>query len=172
MPTVSELVEYVDGQDHVLGVVTRADAVRHSLPHRIAATICHDRAGRILVLRRSERLTRFPGHYDVLVGGAVGVGESYEDAATRELTEELGLRLTVRFMFKFFHRNSAGPVWMGVHEALVANHPLAPDPAEISWHGWLTIAETDVLVNQPRFAPGGREAMRRYRDHRSQSAPP
>ncbi|TCJ33985.1 NUDIX domain-containing protein [Parafrankia sp. BMG5.11] len=169
---MSELVEHVDGQDHVLGVVTRGDAVRQSLPHRIAATICRDGAGRILVLRRSERLTRFPGHYDVLVGGAVGVGESYEDAAARELTEELGLRLPVRFMFKFFHRDATGPVWMGVHEALVVNHPLAPDPEEISWHGWLTSAETDAVVNRPRFAPGGREAMYRYQEHRNRPATP
>lgn len=78
---MSELVEYVDEHDCVLGVVERGEAVRRSWPHRIATTICRDRVGRILVLRRAETLSRFPGYYDVMVGGAVDVGESYEEAA-------------------------------------------------------------------------------------------
>ncbi|MDP4512012.1 NUDIX domain-containing protein [Nonomuraea turcica] len=47
-------------------------------------------------------MSRFPGYYDVMVGGAVGVGvgESYEEAAVRELAEELGVRVPVRFLFK------------------------------------------------------------------------
>lgn len=39
-----------------------------------------------------------------MVGGAVNVGESYEQAAVRELTEELGVRVPVRFLFKFLCR--------------------------------------------------------------------
>ncbi len=96
---MSELVEHVDEHDRVLGVVERDEAVRQNRPHRIAATICRDREGRILVRRRAGTLSRFPGYYDVMVGGAVG--ESYEAVAARELTEELGVRAPVRFLFKF-----------------------------------------------------------------------
>ncbi|WP_329302097.1 NUDIX domain-containing protein [Streptomyces sp. NBC_00659] len=156
-----ELVEHVDEHDHVLGVVERDEAVRENWPHRIATTICRDRQGRILVLRRAETLSRFPGHYDVMVGGAVGVGESYEEAAARELSEELGVRMPVRFMFKFLCQEGISPVWFGVHEAVVTE-PLAPDPGEIAWQGWLTEAELCEVVDQRLFVPGGREALRRY----------
>jgi 8-oxo-dGTP pyrophosphatase MutT (NUDIX family) len=158
---VSELVEHVDEHDHVLGVVERGEAEHEGWPHRIAATICRDLEGRILALRRSEAHPRFPGYYDVLVGGAVGVGESYEEAAARELSEELGVRVPVRFMFKFLCREGFSPVWLGVHEAVVTD-PLAPDPGEIGWQGWLTEAELCEAVDQWLFVPGGREALRRY----------
>lgn len=113
------------------------------------------------MLRRSETLSRFPGHYDVLVGGAVNVGESYEDAATRELAEELGIRSPVRFRFKFLCREGISPIWLGVHEAIITTS-LVPDPGEIASYGWLTEAELrEVLECQP-FVPGGLEALRRY----------
>ncbi|GGJ27886.1 hypothetical protein GCM10010121_044030 [Streptomyces brasiliensis] len=145
----------------MLGIVERDEAVREGCPHRIAATICRDRAGRILALRRSDTLSRFPGYYDVLVGGAVDVGESYEEAAAREVSEELGVRVPVRFMFKFLCREGISPVWFGVHEAVVTD-PLVPDPDEIAWQDWLTQAELCEVVDQWIFVPGGREALRRY----------
>ncbi|MBO1332584.1 NUDIX hydrolase [Streptomyces sp. VRA16 Mangrove soil] len=158
---MSELVEHVDEYDRVVGVVERGEAEREGWPHRIATTICRDRAGRILVLRRSETHPRFPGYYDVMVGGAAGVGEPYEEAAARELSEELGVRVPVRFLFKFLCREGISPIWLGVHEAIVPE-ALVPDPDEIDWQDWVTVAELHESVDQWRFVPGGREALRRY----------
>ncbi|WND40537.1 NUDIX domain-containing protein [Streptomyces sp. BB1-1-1] len=46
-----------------------------------------------------------------MVRGAVDVDESYEEAAARELSEELGVRVSVRFMSKLLcQRRSA---WLG-----------------------------------------------------------
>ncbi|MBD0741687.1 NUDIX hydrolase [Streptomyces sp. CBMA152] len=158
---MSELVEHVDEHDRVLGVVERDEAVRENWLHRIAATICRDRDGRIAVLRRTETLSQFPGYYDVLVGGAVNVGESYEAAAARELAEELGVRVPVRFLFKFLCREGISPIWLGVYEAVVSQ-ALVPDSGEIDWQGWMTVAELREVVDDWCFVPGGREALRRY----------
>jgi 8-oxo-dGTP pyrophosphatase MutT (NUDIX family) len=158
---VSELVDHVDEHDHVVGTATRAEAERENWPHRIAVTICRDRERRILVLRRSDTHPRFPSHYDALVGGAVNAGESYEEAAARELSEEQGIHVPVRFLFKFLWQQGIGTVWLGVHEAVVTE-PLVPDPDEIAWQGWLTEAELSDVVDQWLFVPGGREALRRY----------
>ncbi|WP_438295915.1 NUDIX hydrolase [Streptomyces sp. HUAS TT7] len=165
---MSELVEHVDEHDRVLGIVERDEAVRENWLHRIAATICRDREGRILVLRRAETLSRFPGYYDAMVGGAVDVGESYQEAAVRELAEELGVRVPVRFLFKLLFREGISPIWLGVHEAVVSE-TLVPDPSEIDWHGWLTMGELREVVDQWCFVPGGREALRRYLESGSDS---
>ncbi|MYW50312.1 NUDIX domain-containing protein [Streptomyces sp. SID8376] len=158
---MSELVEHVDECDRVLGVVERGEAEREGWPHRIATTICRDRTGRILVLRRSETHPRFPGYYDVMVGGAVDVGESYEEAAARELSEELGVRVPVHFLFKFLCRKGISPIWLGVHEAVVPE-ALIPDSGEICWQDWMTVAELREVVDEWCFVPGGREALRQY----------
>jgi ADP-ribose pyrophosphatase YjhB (NUDIX family) len=67
--------------------------------------VCHDGGGRILLARRSARARDEPGTWDC-GAGALEFGESFEDAVTREVTEEyataplaidlLGVRNVVR----------------------------------------------------------------------------
>lgn len=160
---VDELVERVDDQDRVLGsVVSRRQAVREGWLHRVAVTVCRDERGRILVHRRSEGLSRFPGFYEVVVGGAVDAGESYEEAAARELAEELGVRvLPPRLLFTFLNRSGLSPHWLGVHEAVVPD-AVAADADEVAWHGWLSEPELRSALLEWRFTPDSHEAFSRY----------
>jgi isopentenyldiphosphate isomerase len=149
---MDEWVEQVDERDRVLGVVPRSEAVRRGLLHRVAVTVCRDAGGRILVHRRSQRLSRFPGLHEVAVGGAVAVGESYEDAAVRELAEELGVRAQVRPVTRFLNRSGLSPHWLALHEAVI---PLAvsPDPDEVAWHDWLPESELFAFMERQSFTP-------------------
>jgi 8-oxo-dGTP pyrophosphatase MutT (NUDIX family) len=159
---MGESVERVDEYDRVVAVVDRAEAIEEGWLHRIAVTVCRDPGGRILVHRRPDDVSRFPGQYNWLLGGAVAVGESYEEAAARELAEELGVFGTpVRFVFKFLCRGEISPYWLGVHEAVLTG-ALVPDPAEIAWHGWLDEGELVEAVGRGRFVSDGVEALRRY----------
>ncbi|MFI8088275.1 NUDIX hydrolase [Streptomyces sp. NPDC086080] len=161
MCVVDESVERVDGQDRVLGVVSRREATREGWLHRVAVTVCRDDRGRILVHRRSEQVSRFPGLYEVEVGGAAHVGESYEQAAGRELAEELGIRALPRLLFTFINRSGLSPHWLGVHEAVVPD-AVVPDPDEVAWHGWLTEPELGSALLEWRFTPDSHEAFSRY----------
>ncbi|MEU8034621.1 NUDIX domain-containing protein [Streptomyces sp. NPDC049099] len=154
-------MERVDCQDRVLEVATRRQAVREGWLHRIAATVCRDQRGRILVHRRSEQLSRFPGLYEVMVGGAVDVGESYEQAAARGLAEELGIRGLPRLLFTFINRSGLSPHWLGVHESVVPD-TVTPDPDEVAWHGWLTEPELHSALLEWRFTTDSHEAFSRY----------
>ena len=163
---VDELVERVDGRDRVLGVVSRRHATLERWLHRVAVTMCRDDRGRILVHRRSEQLSRFPGLYEVVVGGAVGIGESYEQAAARELGEELGVRALPRLLFTFLNRSGLSPHWLGVHEAVVPD-AVVPDPDEVAWHGWLTEPELRSALLEWHFTPDSHETFSRYLRFRS-----
>jgi 8-oxo-dGTP pyrophosphatase MutT (NUDIX family) len=158
---MDEMVEQVDDQDRVLRVVGRRDAISNGWLHRVATTVCRDGHGRILIHRRSEGLARFPGHHEVMVGGAVGVGESYEAAAIRELGEELSVRVPVRLLFKYLNRSGLSPHWLGVHEAVIPD-VLAPDPREVAWYDWLTESEVRQALQGWRFTPDSRDAFDRY----------
>ncbi|MBR8641829.1 NUDIX domain-containing protein [Streptomyces tuirus] len=157
---MAELVERVDEQDRVLGVVDRDEAIRRGWLHRVATTVCRDPRGRVLVYRRPEHASRFPGHYDWLFGGGVEVGETYQEAAARELAEELGVRVPVRFVFKFLCRGAISPYWLGVHEAVVSE-AVVPDPGEVAWCGWLGAQEFQEALRRWTFVPDGLEALRR-----------
>jgi isopentenyldiphosphate isomerase len=161
MKSYGELVERVDEGDRVVGVVDREAAVREGWMHRIARTVCRDPGGRFLVYRRAGGVRRFPGYFDVMFGGGVGVGESYTAAASRELEEELGVSVPVRFLFKFRCEGVLGRYWLGVHEAVIAGE-LSADPEEVAWLGWLTLAELERSVDEQVYVPDGLVALRRY----------
>ncbi|MFF2123986.1 NUDIX hydrolase [Streptomyces olivochromogenes] len=158
---MGEMVERVDEQDRTLGVVDRGEAIRRRWLHRVATTVCRDPDGRILVHRRPDHVSRFPGQYDWLVGGAVGVGETYPAAASRELAEELGVHTPTRFLFKYLCRGVISPYWMGVHET-VLDQPVVPDASEIAWHAWLTPVELRAAMHDTDFVPDARDAFDRY----------
>ncbi|MEU1179899.1 NUDIX domain-containing protein [Streptomyces sp. NPDC005820] len=159
---MAELVDRVDEQDRVLGVVDRAEAIRRRWLHRIATIVCRDADGRFLVHRRPDRASRFPGHYNWMLGGAADAGESYEEAATRELSEEVGVCAAPRLVLTFLCEGVISPYWLGLHEVVITE-PIRPDLEEIAWHDWLTEGELEALVRRREFVPDAREAFDRYR---------
>lgn len=167
---MGEVVERVDEQDRVRGVVDRAEAVRQGWLHRIATVVCRDGDGRILVHRRPDDSPRFPGRSNWLFGGAVDVGESYEEAAARELSEELGVHATPRFLLKFLCAGAVSPYWLALHEVVITTS-ITPDTGEVAWHDWLTEAELESFARRPEFVPDAREALAHYRNMTWQAGP-
>lgn len=158
---MGELVDRVDEQDRVLGVVDRGEAIKHHWLHRVATIVCRDEEGRVLVHRRAADMSRFPGQYNFMIGGGAEAGESYEKAAARELTEELGVRAPVQFAFKYLCRGEISPYWLGVHDAVISTD-ITPDPDEISWHAWVTEDELREMARRPTFVADSVEALDRY----------
>jgi HAD superfamily hydrolase (TIGR01509 family) len=79
-------VIWVDEDDNELGVIPREKAHREGLLHRIAVIYLTRKDGQILI---QERIS---GRLDHSSAGHVDPGESYLQAAQRELEEELGIK--------------------------------------------------------------------------------
>ncbi|HEX3784025.1 MAG TPA: NUDIX domain-containing protein [Pseudonocardiaceae bacterium] len=156
---MKELVDYVDSDDNPVSHGSRGEAAARGLYYRVSATICTDRSGKVLVYRRLPGAAVYPDHYDVLVGGSVRAGETYLDAATRELAEELGIRTDVREVFRSRQDSPIGPCWLAVHQASI-DGPLQVDHLEIAWCSFVTQDQVLDGVLQP-FVPAGREALKR-----------
>lgn len=157
-----EWVDIVDESDRVVGRTTRAHMRRANLLHRNVAILCRDTAGRIYVHRRTATKDLFPSLYDMFTSGVVGAGETYAQAALRELSEELGIRGVVpqplfQHRYEGAHTRSHTAVfrveWSG---------PITHQPSEVAWGGYRTRAE--LLSNAERFAfvPDGAELFTRY----------
>ena len=75
----------VNENDEVIGTMPKADAHKNGAPHRISVVYVENPSGQILVQVRTD------GRLDHSAAGHVDPGESYEQAARRELFEELGI---------------------------------------------------------------------------------
>lgn len=86
-----ELFDLVNENDEVMGTVKRKDAHRDpSLIHR-AIGIMVFKDGQLYLQKRSMTKDTYPGYWTLSATGHVDSGETYDQAAIRELKEELGL---------------------------------------------------------------------------------
>ena len=89
--TGGELVDWVGEDDSVLAVVSRERMRRERLLHRAVFVAVLDGSDRVVVHRRAAWKDVWPSAWDVCFGGVVAAGESWDEAARRELAEEAGL---------------------------------------------------------------------------------
>lgn len=162
--SASELVDVVDADDRVLEQATRGEVRRRKLRHRAAYILVFNSAGQLFVHQRTLVKDVYPGHFDVCVGGVVGAGESYEDAARRELGEEIGvsdapLRRLVSFQFADADNQVNGTVFSCTYDG-----PLRLQAEEISAGEFLDLDVVLERITTQPFCPDGVEALCRYLD--------
>lgn len=87
-----EYLDLVDENDNVIGKEDRDEIYRKGLRNfRVINIMIFTTDHKIIVPQRSADRRVFPNCYDCSVGGHVSSGETYEQAAYRELKEELGI---------------------------------------------------------------------------------
>jgi isopentenyldiphosphate isomerase len=91
MAAGDELVDIVDEHDRVVRVATRREVRAGRLLHRSVFVLVRAPSGSVLVHRRAPTKDVWPGRWDLAAGGVVASGEVPDDAACRELAEELGI---------------------------------------------------------------------------------
>jgi 8-oxo-dGTP pyrophosphatase MutT (NUDIX family) len=85
------MVDIVDRDDVVLRTVSRREMRAERLRHRAVYIVVLHPDGRLLIHQRSALKDVWAAWWDIAVGGVVSAGESYDEAARRELLEEIGI---------------------------------------------------------------------------------
>ena len=159
-----EIIDIVDADDNVIGQARRADAYAQGLRHRCAFVLVRDAEDRVFVHRRTGRKLVFPSMYDMFVGGVLGTGESYDEAALREAEEELGVSGLPRpeRLFAFlFEQPELGRWWATVYQVR-CDPPVRPQAEEVAWHAFLPEDELAARLPTWDWVPDGLEAYHRY----------
>jgi len=87
-----EYVDVVNDKDEVIGKASHEEMYGLKLTHRIVhVLVLNPKNKKVYFQKRSEKKDYLPGYYCTSAGGHVQSGESYKEAAERELREELGL---------------------------------------------------------------------------------
>ncbi|HPT15213.1 MAG TPA: NAD(+) diphosphatase [Bacteroidales bacterium] len=98
-------------------------------PAIIVAILCNDK---ILLARN----TNFPGAWYSLIAGYVDVGETLEDALTREVKEEVGLEVANIRYYKSQPWPFSGSMMIGFIAEADENQPIVTDNIEIAEAAW------------------------------------
>jgi isopentenyldiphosphate isomerase len=151
----------------VIGTAFRGDIRARNLAHRGVAILVRNPAGEIYVHRRTTTKDVFPGMYDMVVGGMVTAGESYEDTARRELAEELGVQgVDPEFLFKHRYRGEKNNAWISIYQVTWPG-PIRHQESEISWGEYMSEDVIVAKMGEWQFAPDHLELFDRYRRWRN-----
>ncbi|MEU7101399.1 NUDIX domain-containing protein [Streptomyces longwoodensis] len=169
MSAADEILDIVDEQDRVVAQAPRGRAYAEGLRHRCVFVRARDADGRLFVHRRTADKLVFPSLYDMFVGGVVGAGESYDDAALREAEEELGVSGLPRpeFLFKFLYDDGAGHSWWSAVYEVRCTLPVHPQVEEVAWHDFLPEEEVERRLASWEWVPDGLAAHERLREFRA-----
>lgn len=88
-------IQIVDQNDRPVRGATMEEAQAQGLYHRIVRVLVEDGEGNVLLQKRAPGMMTYPNCWDTSAAGHVDEGESYEAAAARELSEEIGFNGTL-----------------------------------------------------------------------------
>ena len=150
---IEEFVAIVDENNQEIGGVTRSIMREQRLIHRACYILVFNREGQLLVLKRTFSKDIYPGCWEIAAGGVVLVGERYEEAAARELAEELGISgARLEHLFDQYYEDGANRVWGRIYRCL-DNGPFALQEEEVAATRFMTLEEIRELSQEQAFTP-------------------
>lgn len=148
-----ELIDIVDDDDAVIRKATWKEMMDKGLLHRASNIFVFNSKGELFVHKRASILKLYPGMYDVKMGGVVRAGESYENAAKRELEEEAGIKnaeLNYLFSIKFRsdRNNNNRKVFRCVYDG-----KMKLQPEEVESGRFVTLKEAKKMMADGKLSP-------------------
>lgn len=149
---VQDIFDVVDEEDNVLRQEPRAIVHRDKLLHRAVHIFVFNQEGQLYLQRRSMTKDTAPGKWVSSCSGHVDTGEDYDEAAYRELIEEIGLRdpQEMKLIFKEAPCRQTGYEFVCVYTCQ-SEGPFVLDPEEISDGRWVDMEHLkNWLKERPR----------------------
>ncbi|MBE0585557.1 MAG: NUDIX domain-containing protein [Desulfofustis sp.] len=156
-----EIVAVVDRDNRLVNRLPRHIVRSQNLPHRAAYILVFNNKNELFLQKRTADKDVFPGLWDCAAGGVVLADEAYEQAARRELFEELGIRpLHLPFHFLHYYEDHLTTVWGAVftcrHEG-----PFTLQHEEIAYGTFRSLPEIFALAPNEPITPDGLEILKR-----------
>jgi len=157
-----EFLTVVDGNDVVLGYSTKEDVKRRGLNYRCVQVFLFNSKDELVLCKRPDTKKQFASQFGAVMGH-VRRGETYEEAAYREVREELGINTRLKRVTKFSVLDGANRVFQEIYTGGVAEN-VKPDKTEISEIKFVSIRDlrTDMVTTPTKYAVPFMEAVRSF----------
>ncbi len=165
---MDEMIDVVDEKNEVISEATRSEVHKKGLWHRGVSIIVKNSKGEILLQMRSSKKETSPNLLCLSASGHVSKGQSYWEAAKRELEEEIGISTELLEIDAFdqIFRNSSNNmekekikvfscIWEGDFKF---------QDGEVEWVKFFKVDELKRMLKEEseKFAPTGITQLKRY----------
>ena len=156
-----ELLQLVDPDDNPIGAATREKIHAEGLLHRAIHVFVFNPGGDLYLQRRSSGKDIWPGYWSSSCAGHVAAGESYAQAARRELKEELGIEKTPDEVGLIQPSEDCGNQFIRVY-AFAYEGDIKPNPSEIDEARFFSMDQVraELISGDRPFAPSFKAAFR------------
>jgi len=162
--TNNERFPVVDKNDRILRYADRSEVHGNNLRHRAVHILIFNQAGEVYLQQRSRWKDRHPLKWDSSAAGHVTDGESYDNAAERELEEELAVSVPLQKISKVPASQQTDQEFVWLYQG-TASGDLVPSKSEIEQGAFCPPAIVDgwTSARPEDFAPGFLECWKVYR---------
>jgi isopentenyl-diphosphate Delta-isomerase len=154
---VEEFIDEVDKTGKVIATHPKNYLKERMFLHQVVLIIPRSKDGKYLLSLRAKDKYPFPDSWCCAVGGKVNSGETIEEAAFREMKEEIGVTYPVKKVASFLYDKPEYKAIFTVFTTTVIVSPteLKLDPQEIQYSDSLPLNEILKLVEQTpdKFSP-------------------
>lgn len=164
-----ELIQIVDANDQPVRGATKEAAWRDGLIHRIVHVYAFGPDGRLLLQKRADNIELYPGRWCESASGHVDEGEDWEQAARREMQEEVGITPAV---LEFLGTRRTSKVFQGrklerfsrSYRTTIEEIPINLQQKEVSSVHWVSLDKVKLEVRQEpeKFTDGLVEGINTY----------
>lgn len=141
-----ELVIVVDEKDNILDYLPRKEAHDKKLLHRTISILVFNDKGQVMLQKRSLKKDSNPGKWSNATGGHVGKDESYDEAAEREVMEELHIKDKPIFVKKLIVKDPAHTTMTQLYK-IKSNGPFKYNPEETDELRFFSKEELPVIFD-------------------------
>lgn len=134
--------------------------------HKVCLVIPRTKDNKLVLSRRSKTKQPFPDTWCCAVGGKVATGESEEDAAKREIIEEVGLDFSIRRVSSTIYDEED---YKGIFTVFTSKMPVdledfKLDSEEIQYSKSFSLEEIENMMDEDKdlFAPTFRAILKDF----------
>ena len=163
----SEVFPVVDESDRVIRPAPRGEVHGNNLRHRAVHILLFNPQDEVFLQKRSRWKDRHPLVWDSSAAGHVDAGEEYDDAARRELQEELGVQTALTPFVRLPASDRTGQEFIWLYTGRW-DGPVAFNPVEIEAGDYFPsdIVTAWIDARPGDFAPGFVECWKAWLSRR------
>ena len=141
-------ITIVNKNDEVIGAVCEKEVYEKKHTHRIVHVLLFNNEGKMMLQMRSKTKSFAPSYWVTSAGGRVDEGETYEEAAYREMKEEIGIREELKEINKHYYNHTTPGLnlFMTVYRADYKNEDLVLCEREVDRVEFFSIDEIKKMI--------------------------